>query len=758
MNSNNQNIYIFEKISKLIPVLLSFLIPLFFLPITSEFYEFNKFALFLVGTLLLSLMWVLKLISGQKIEFTKSSIDISLIALTIVMALSTIFSLNKSVSIYGSQGRWFPGLFPMLGFLFYYYLASPVLKETKTLKWTFNALLAGSTLSTFVAILSYFNVYISSSEYMRIPNFTFVGSTTTAIILAAVALVGSIAALAYEESVQGKVLLVTGALVNYLYVALTGTMVGWVVLVTGIIMLFVMVDLKNYSTKKTLSMVLIGALFAITLLTLAPNTRKVLKNTGYASEVTLPFNDSWIVATSTIRDYPLLATGPSTFYLNYTRYKPLTVNATPVWNVRFDKPYNELLNVMSTMGIVGLAAMIWFAARVAKLAWNAKNVQDSTGVVKMVSVTLLSMLPVFLFTYATVVNVFVLFQLVIMLIAANALLNEVSKEAELISINFASIASVTTIGQAGAIKREYFHYVAAAPMLLVAAYAGFLFYKTYAAEYFIRKSVLAAQNNNGSQIYEFQSKAIDLNPRRDTYQIAYAQTNLALANALASKENLTDQDKTTIQTLIAQSIRSARVATEVLNPLNVVNWQTRAIIYRSILGVADNAAEWAIASYNTAIQLDPANPALRLDLGGIYYAKQDYLSAANYFRQATTLKTDYANAHYNFAQALLKLNDPANAKKELEITATLVQKDSPDYQKVQQDIAALSKSPTVAGAQSTKPTVEQLSGQAENKPTAQEPLTKPTDNTNNADQKLNVEALPQAQQGTKAGTTQPGQK
>jgi O-antigen ligase len=615
MNSNTQNIYIVEKISKLVPILLSFLMPVFFLPITSEFYEFNKFALLLVGTLLLSVLWVIKLVSGQKIELTKSSVDLSLLVLVVVMALSTIFSLNKSVSIYGSQGRWFPGLFPILGFMFYYYLAAPVLKETKTLKMAFYALISGASVSTLVAVLSYFNVYISSADFARIPNFTLVGSMTSAIVMAAIAAVGSVAALAYERSFPGKALLVTSVLLNFFYVALTGTMLGWAIIAAGVIGLFVMVDFRGYSESRGFSMVLMGALVAIVLLNVVPNTKNVIKNTDIANEITLPFNDSWIVATSTIRDYPLLATGPSTFYLNYSRYRPTSINTTPVWNVRFDKPHNELLNSMATLGIIGLVAVLYFGSRVAKLAWSAKGLQDETGLVRVISVSLLATLPVFLLTYATVINTFVLFQLLIMAIAAHAVTREANKGAELIEINFASIAAVTTIGESGAIKREYFHYVAAAPMLLIAAYAGFLFYKSYAAEFYIRKSVVAAQNNNGSKIYEYQSKAINLNPRRDTYHIAYAQTNLALANALASKENLTNEDRTTIQTLIAQSIRSSRVATEVLNPLNVVNWQTRALIYRSILGVADNASEWAIASYNTAIQLDPANPALRLDIG-----------------------------------------------------------------------------------------------------------------------------------------------
>ena len=336
MNSNNQNILIVEKFSKLIPVILSFLMPLFFLPITSEFYEFNKFALLLVGTLLLAVTWIIKLIAGQKIDFTKSSVDLPLVVLTVTMALATIFSLNKTVSIYGSQGRWFPGLFPMLGFLFYYYLATPVLKETKTVKLTLTGLIAGSTISTLVAILSYFQVYLSSADFAKLPNFTLAGSVTTAIVLAATALVTSVALLAYEKNTQVKVLLVVAGLVNFFYVALTGTVLGWAMLIAGVLALFIFVDFKGFSTSKAFSMVLIGGLIAIALLNIAPNTRNVLHNTDVAAEIELPFNESWIVATSTIRDYPLLATGPSTFYLNYSRYKSLEINNMPIWNVRFD--------------------------------------------------------------------------------------------------------------------------------------------------------------------------------------------------------------------------------------------------------------------------------------------------------------------------------------------------------------------------------------------------------------------------------------
>ncbi|PIS14463.1 hypothetical protein COT64_02510, partial [Candidatus Shapirobacteria bacterium CG09_land_8_20_14_0_10_39_12] len=68
--------------------------------------------------------------------------------------------------------------------------------------------------------------------------------------------------------------------------------------------------------------------------------------------------------------------------------------------------------------------------------------------------------------------------------------------------------------------------------------------------------------------------------------------------------------------------------------------------------------------------------------GGVYYSLKNFNQAATYFLQATNLKPDHANAHYNLANALRELGAFADAKTEYETTQTLVKADSADYQKV----------------------------------------------------------------------------
>ena len=675
MENSNNKILILERFSIFINVALGLLLPLFFLPTTTEFFEYNKMALLITATVLMVVLWGIRILLGQKIELVKSALDIPLLAFTAIFILATIFSLNKNTSIFGSQGRWFPSLFGIITLVIYYYINTPNMKHHLAIRWSMLGLIFGSTLATLTAILSYFNIFLGSEAFLRTPNFNTTGSVTTIVSLAAFSIILALAYITYEKRLPMQIILASTTVLNLFFIGLINSIVGWVILGVGLISLIVFVDIARFFAQKLVSMVTLGTLLAVLLVTILPTTREVIVNAAYPLEIALPVKESWVVSSSSVQDYPLLATGPSTFHLNFTRYRPLSLNAGDLWNIRFDKPFNEILNTLATMGILGLVALLFLGSRILNLAGNARFSSDEAGLSKIAAVGTVTAVSFFFVTYATVLNTFVLFFMLSLFVAASVIV-EYGKLGELVTLSFSSFAAVSTIGEASALKKEFINFIAAIPVIALVLFGQYTFSKTYLGEFYMRKAIVAAINSEATTTYDYQARAININPRRDSYHTAYAQTNLVLANALAGKADITDAEKQTVQTLIAQAIRSSRMATEVVNPLNVNNWQTRGLIYRSIAGVAQNAAEWSIASYNNAIQLDPTNPSLRLELGGIYFAANEYLAAANLFRQATALKPNYANAHYNFAQALLKLNDPVNAKAELEITKSLLSQDT----------------------------------------------------------------------------------
>ncbi|OGC68660.1 hypothetical protein A2415_02315 [candidate division WWE3 bacterium RIFOXYC1_FULL_39_7] len=743
MENSNNKILILERFSIFINVALGLLLPLFFLPTTTEFFEYNKMALLITATVLMVVLWGIRILLGQKIELVKSALDIPLLAFTAIFILATIFSLNKNTSIFGSQGRWFPSLFGIITLVIYYYINTPNMKHHLAIRWSMLGLIFGSTLATLTAILSYFNIFLGSEAFLRTPNFNTTGSVTTIVSLAAFSIILALAYITYEKRLPMQIILASTTVLNLFFIGLINSIVGWVILGVGLISLIVFVDIARFFAQKLVSMVTLGTLLAVLLVTILPTTREVIVNAAYPLEIALPVKESWVVSSSSVQDYPLLATGPSTFHLNFTRYRPLSLNAGDLWNIRFDKPFNEILNTLATMGILGLVALLFLGSRILNLAGNARFSSDEAGLSKIAAVGTVTAVSFFFVTYATVLNTFVLFFMLSLFVAASVIV-EYGKLGELVTLSFSSFAAVSTIGEASALKKEFINFIAAIPVIALVLFGQYTFSKTYLGEFYMRKAIVAAINSEATTTYDYQARAININPRRDSYHTAYAQTNLVLANALAGKADITDAEKQTVQTLIAQAIRSSRMATEVVNPLNVNNWQTRGLIYRSIAGVAQNAAEWSIASYNNAIQLDPTNPSLRLELGGIYFAANEYLAAANLFRQATALKPNYANAHYNFAQALLKLNDPVNAKAELEITKSLLSQDTEDYLIVEQEIAALSTAPEVAGAASDKPTVEEIAGPSQQTGQNQPPLSNPEEQNNLNNENINVEDLPKS--------------
>lgn len=726
---------ILEKVSNIVPVLMAFLVPIFFLPTSTEFFSFNKFALLVVAVLFLIVLWGFKTITGKGMEIIKSTIDTPLLAFLGVLIMSTIFSVSKTNSIWGTQARWL-GLMAFLVIVAYYYLSAPSFKSSKVIRHSLLALVITSTISSVISILSYYKIFISGLLFSRIQNFSLTGSIKDALILAALTVTISLGLAIYSRSRPLRILLGVLVAINFFFIAITGTLLGWIVVATGVLSVIYFANKGKLISERVILLGFLAIVLPILAVTLVPKTRTFVVDKNYVVEHVLPIKESWFISTSTIQDYPILATGPSTFDLNFTRYKPLSLNATAFWNINFDKPYNELFNIMGTLGLIGTAVAIWFAVKVVKFAFlTTKEVKDEGGLSIVVSAITIAVMVSFLFTYASILTTFLLFFAIGLLVGVNTFNGGLSKYTKLMVIETTAMSSIA-IDDKTVISNQYIKYVASIPAFIIAGFLGYINFKNYTGEYYMRQSLVAIANNNSGDAYKYQAMAIQYNPNRDVYYDSFARTNLTIANALASKQELTDEEKQTIQTLITQAIRNTRLATEVVSPLNVNNWETRAIIYKSIISLAQNAVDWSVSSYNTAIQLDPTNARFRVDLGGIYFAQGDFLSAANQFRQAISLKNDYANAHFNFALALAELKEFDLAKREFDITKLLLPADSEDAKSVDLLISQLPVTPTTGTA--AKPTVEELSGvQAE---TNQEPLVNPAETET---QNLTPKVIPQ---------------
>lgn len=725
---HTNSVYIFvEFLLNYFPVALTFLVPVFFLTTSTEFYEYNKFVLFLVGTILMTLFWILKLFLTTKVYITKSNLDTPIWLYIVVFTLSTVLSANQVDSIFGTQTKWVPSLIALVTFTLYFYTISTNMRLLQAIKYSIYGFMAGGSISSLVTILSYYGIKISSAEFMRIKSFNLAGSLEIAALVSAIALLFSVSVFYNSKASINKSLSLISILINFVALTLIWYTPALVLAVIG----FVYINanyIKNINNVKSEVALIVGFATVWVLLLSIPFTAKIVKNSNFDLQPTLDLQTSWSMTAKVIGDRPLWGNGPNTFPLVFSQNKTLQMNMLPTWNYSFTRPYNQVLEDIVALGLLGLLVSVFFMYRLVELVIHIyKKKEEFTPVHQALIIPIVG-IPLFhLLSNGSTQSNFIFYTYLGIFVSLVAGFGK-DKKSEDIYISIKSFGTLEVSDQPE--SKEKFQYLAIIPLLGVASAIAYYSSFNIQSEYFFRKAIDSALSNDAYGVYNNQINARNAFPRRDSYHTAIAQTNLNLAITLANKPQLSDQEKQAIQTLISESIRSTRLATETLNPLNLNNWIVRASIYRTLIGVTSDADQWAVAALSNAIQLDPANPNLRMDLGTIYFSKKDYLTAANLFKQATQLKSDYANAHYNLAQTLIKIESYDAAVSELEITKSLLPTNFPDVDRLDKEIETLKNQSKVAGATTERKTsVQELENKNSDSKNNQDTagLTKPDD-------------------------------
>jgi tetratricopeptide (TPR) repeat protein len=361
------------------------------------------------------------------------------------------------------------------------------------------------------------------------------------------------------------------------------------------------------------------------------------------------------------------------------------VNSQPYWNVQFNQAINMPLNLLTTMGVIGLATWLFLAWRIVKM-YKTTN-KENRGLMAAV----LAMLGLQLLLPANVV------MLTIFGIALAILVGSEKHKHSVVKLHPLSVKITTQLSSdqevlGSAKKAKLFSPFSAVVVVLIVGLVSLAYFagRTYAAQVLMNESSKAVARNDVLGTYQKQQAAVRLNPYLDALRRRYAATNMLIAIAVSNKVDATQEDQNQVGQLLQQAIREARAAT-ILDPGDVENWLTLAQIYQNMNGVADEAVDWTIQSYVSAIETSPADPTLRLSLGGIFLAQQDFNQAANFFQQSVALKPDFANGYYNLAAALKELGQLEQSKAAYQQVLVLIDTGSDDYTRVTSELEELEK-------------------------------------------------------------------
>ena len=383
----------------------------------------------------------------------------------------------------------------------------------------------------------------------------------------------------------------------------------------------------------------------------------------------LPIDTAWSIALETLKRKPWVGVGWGNFIEAFNIYRPVGYNLTPMWATAFKNSSITSLQWLTEAGMLGLAVMIW-----GLLIGLKKNIHGKRNWVKLGGIVALLMLPVNSGGW--------------WIIAWMLALKTETMEKE-----------VTML--AGENKRNIGPWIMGGITAVLIIGIGFMWTRITMAEVAIKNSIMAAAKNLAQPTYDWQRKAIEINPWEPEYRRLYSQTNLALAQATLAKETPSDAEKQQAAVLVQQSVNEGKAAIS-LDGINSGYWANLAVIYRSLVGLVDGAADWSYESYNQAIALDPVNPLLKLNLGGLLYAANRFEDADRIFEGVVTSKPDLANGWYNWAYSAKKQNKINDAVARLNQAVSLVPANSGDFETASKELAEWKKE--LDAAQTPAPT------------------------------------------------------
>ena len=684
----------FQKIVKLCIYALVFLMPLFWLPFSFEAFEFNKFYLLTFLTALGVLVWLAKMIfKDKKIAFNKNIFNFFVLGFVLVMAVNIFFAKDLQSAIWGTYGRFWPSLVGMLSMAGLYFLISNnvSLESGKNSKVAIGGLLKAFLLSgTLVVVSVYFslfgvwqalnNILTGISKGLALPpimlsktfNFTS-GSLEGLTMFLAFFNVMLIALLAFSSSkfvIFNKEKAKASKIFSYIIlVASLGILMlidFWPAFVAmavalSVFLLFVLGKrmFKDNINQLALAVlcVIISVLFIFTnpLQTVVSQT-KVLNNVY--PEILLNQQTSWSIGLKALQESPIMGIGLGNFNYGFSKYKPQDFLKTQFWQARFSSAGNQAAELLGTIGIVGMISYTALIALFLLVSYlfimsgeKAKNVRGGMENVltaqKSLNVCLMAgfvCLVAGQFVYYQNAVLAFYFWLVMALGAVAwkpvAMTTEIAERRTETSISFNRFPEASLVF-------SIIFWVGAVGV----AFLYFNLAKNYLADTTYREYVAGGYKDIAKM-----EKASRLADKQAVYHSILASAYL---NKLGEEAAKTAPDKNAAANLTLLAVQEVRKAVMISPNLAMVQ-ETAGIIYRDIQGLAQGAADWSVKSFESALQLEPSNPAFLTEIGKLKVGQKDNEGAAKLFNQAISLKSDYSDAYMQ----LVALDEQANKTQE----------------------------------------------------------------------------------------------
>src|SRR5260221_13091548 len=518
--------------------------PFVFSTLTTESVILPK-QIFLSAVVLVSLLFLaVKMVIAQQVKFRATPLDVPIALFAFALLLSSLLSINR----FDSLIAFVPLLLAILG----YYVVVNILRRENAVSFAIYALVASASAIAALAVFSFLKVYPLPFAYTHTPSFTPLGSLLEqAVFLVAL----------FPLCIQRGLPVFKG-------------------------------DTSSKTIAHMAAACIIGAGILVTLAQLVTTQKPLI----------LPFETGFQTAFAAIsQDTGRIAQGFffGSGYGNYadvfTRFKQASFNNNPtLWFVPFSQSSSFLLELLATTGIVGLLSFLFILFRALIRAGKARK---NPIYISIVMVALgLCILP---FSFQGITFFFLLLSLFQATQAIKHPSNFFDIEPRIVALKKGLISLQQAETPQRYEENKVLPYASAVILLGFIGVVGIFAWKYIFSNIAFQKSFVAASTNNGTITYSQQVAAINMFPYQSIYYRIFSQTNIALANSIANAQpkgaSPSAQVQSTMYSLIQQGITTARNATTI-SPQAAGNWQNLSSVYRSLIGLGQNADSFAILS------------------------------------------------------------------------------------------------------------------------------------------------------------------
>ncbi|MDI6602708.1 MAG: tetratricopeptide repeat protein [Patescibacteria group bacterium] len=660
---------IFLGIAKISIYFLIFLLPLFFLPWTSNVLEFNKQALLFILVFISLICWLASALIANRLEINSSFLNLPVIILLFISGFSVVLSLFRYGSFWGWPLPVAPSFLSLLCFVVLYFIITNLFKKEE-IPFLFLALFLSGFLAAVFFLCQLFGKFIFPFDFSRNTSFNTIGTVNSLAIYFSLLLI-LVLPLFFFVKRFFKIILGIFGFTFLLCLFLINFKTAWLIFLTGSAVLFALgaVSFKKarHSGFITLLMgLLIIALIFVFLRFSIPGVP------AFPLEISPSQRASFEILKSLPVKFLILGSGPGTFFYEWSKYKPLDINQTFFWGVRFSQPASEIFDRVITTGILGLLAFFFLAVVCLKKVFTfvlarleTKNPQEILNRFLAWGVFAGFIGLVFAF-FLHPANLSLLF-LFWLLVSFTTLLEEEKRQ----TVNLQT-SPLKALGV------SFFSIL----ILILGIGLAILYGQKYVGEVRYFQGLRAWQRKEVDVSTSYLLRAVGLNSKMDLYWRDLSQISLFKLNELLARTDLSQEEMTTqAQVLIADAVNSAKQATEV-DSNNVANWNIRGFVYRNMIGILGGAEDWALFSYERAKELEPTSPYIFTEIGRVHLLKSDLLDqqemqkeraeslrqAQENFEKAIELKSDYAPAHFLTAMIYVREGKIKEAIDKLEAT------------------------------------------------------------------------------------------